>query len=60
MLRLIKNFYADESGATVVEYGLIAALVCVSVISGASMMGSTINNTFVELDDAVNTYAGSQ
>ncbi|MGB3454846.1 MAG: Flp family type IVb pilin, partial [Litorimonas sp.] len=36
MQNLIKNFVNDESGATAIEYGLIAALVAVAMIAGAT------------------------
>lgn len=35
-IKLLKEFSADESGATAIEYGLIAALVGVAIIAGAS------------------------
>jgi pilus assembly protein Flp/PilA len=45
MLRLLK----DESGATAIEYGLIAALISVALIAGASTLGNTLSNTFTNL-----------
>ena len=35
MIRAVKTFWQDQRGATVIEYGLIAALVSVAVIAGA-------------------------
>ena len=43
--RLIK----DESGATAIEYGLIASLVAVAIISGATALGGNLNATFTNL-----------
>lgn len=37
-IKLLKEFSADESGATAIEYGLIAALVGVAIIAGASSL----------------------
>ncbi len=42
----IKNFLQDESGATAIEYGLIAALIAVGIIAAAKSLGSQINDTF--------------
>ena len=40
-------FLRDESGATAVEYGLIAALVSVAGIAALTMMGSSLTNIFL-------------
>ncbi|MEP2947099.1 MAG: Flp family type IVb pilin [Lentilitoribacter sp.] len=53
MLRLIKKFSSDENGATAIEYALIGGLIAVSVISGASLIGNTVNNTLTEIGDTV-------
>jgi len=42
---MFKRFLKDRSGATAIEYGLIAALIAVSLIVGAGTMGNTINET---------------
>jgi len=39
----------DESGATAIEYGLIAALISVALITGATALGGSLNNQFNEL-----------
>lgn len=36
----------DESGATAIEYGLIAALVAVAIIAALSLLGTQLGNTF--------------
>ncbi|WP_298916092.1 Flp family type IVb pilin [uncultured Algimonas sp.] len=46
MQKLIKNFLADESGATAIEYGLIAALIAVAMIAGATAVGDQISAKF--------------
>lgn len=36
----------DQSGATAIEYGLIAALIAVAAIAGMTSLGTTLRNTF--------------
>lgn len=40
------RFWKDQDGATAIEYGLIAALVAVAVITGASLLGVNISGLF--------------
>jgi len=49
MQNLIKNFIQDESGATAIEYGLIAALIAVAMIAGATQLGTAIDTKFSEV-----------
>ena len=57
MLKLITKLQADISGATAIEYGLIAALVSVAAISALSLMGGSLDTMFTavsqQLDSAV-------
>ncbi|MBB3933978.1 Flp family type IVb pilin [Aureimonas phyllosphaerae] len=46
MFKLIKRFRKNESGATAIEYGLIAALVGIAIITGASALGTQLGSTF--------------
>lgn len=46
MLKTFQNFYADESGATAIEYGLIAALVSVAAIGALGLMGDSLKTIF--------------
>lgn len=46
MIRTLKTFWQDQRGATAIEYGLIAALVSVAVIGGASVLGVNISSLF--------------
>jgi pilus assembly protein Flp/PilA len=46
MSNLIARFVRDESGATAIEYGLIAVLIAVAIIGGATALGSKLNATF--------------
>lgn len=49
MTKLFARFLKDESGATAIEYGLIAALISVAIIAGASALGNSLSNTFTNL-----------
>jgi len=57
MLQLIAKLQADASGATAIEYGLIAALVSVASIGALSLMGGSLDTMFTgvsgQLDAAV-------
>lgn len=46
MRNFIKNFANDESGATAIEYGLIAALIAVAIIGALSLLGPKLEATF--------------
>lgn len=57
MTKLFARFLKDESGATAIEYGLIAALISVALIAGATALGNQIGTTFNTLNtklDAAN------
>ena len=43
---MLKRFMNDESGATAIEYGLIAALIALAIIVGARAIGSNLGKTF--------------
>lgn len=49
MKTLFARFLKDESGATAIEYGLIAALISVAIIAGATTLGTSINGVFENL-----------
>ena len=51
MNTLFTRFVRDESGATAIEYGLIAALVAVVIIGALSALGSGLTNTFQSVTD---------
>jgi pilus assembly protein Flp/PilA len=46
MQDFVKRFVADETGATAIEYGLIAALIAVAIIGAARVVGTSISATF--------------
>jgi pilus assembly protein Flp/PilA len=41
-----RRFVKDDSGATAIEYGLIAALVSVAIIAALTLLGNNLNATF--------------
>ena len=49
MSAIFARFMKDESGATAIEYGLIAALISVALITGATALGDALNNQFDNL-----------
>ena len=53
MQNLFTRFIEDESGATAIEYGLIAALIAVGMIVGAGAVGEQVNNKFTEIGEAI-------
>ncbi len=55
MLKQIKSFCVDESGATAIEYGLIAALVSVAAIGALTTMGDTLNTLFSTVSNSMNS-----
>ena len=46
MQNLMNTFVKDESGATAIEYGLIAALIAVAMIAGATAIGDQLSSKF--------------
>jgi len=46
MFNAVKNFRSSESGATAIEYGLIAALIAVVVIGAITAIGTSLNTKF--------------
>jgi pilus assembly protein Flp/PilA len=46
MTKLIARFVGDESGATAIEYGLIASLVGVAIITAVTTLGTKLSDTF--------------
>jgi len=48
--KLIQKFLADESGATAIEYGLIAAGIALVIITIVQTIGGTLNTKFTDLN----------
>ena len=53
MTTLFKTLAKDESGATAIEYGLIAALVAVAAIVGMTALGDSLNAIFGDVADTL-------
>ncbi len=55
MLTAFKVFCNDDSGATAIEYGLIAALVSVAAIGALTAVGNSLNTMFTSVSNSMNT-----
>ena len=53
-MTMIARFFKDESGATAIEYGLIAAGISVAIIAVVQGLGSKLNTTFTSVQNALN------
>jgi len=51
MTKFIKSFLTNESGATAIEYGLIAALIAVAAITAMSTLGNKLSGTFTNVSN---------
>lgn len=45
-MKAITRFFRDEEGATAIEYGLIAGLIAVAIITALTLMGGKLNSLF--------------
>jgi len=52
MLRIM-HFFRDETGATAIEYGLIAAGISVAIITVVGTLGTSLNTTFTSVQTAL-------
>ncbi|WP_174299858.1 Flp family type IVb pilin [Caulobacter sp. S45] len=55
MSKFVTSFMKDESGATAIEYGLIAALIAVVIIAGATTLGNNLSAKFTAIAGNVST-----
>jgi pilus assembly protein Flp/PilA len=53
MTNLVTRFVKDESGATAIEYGLIAAGISVAIIAVVQGLGSKLNTTYTSVNTAL-------
>ena len=49
----IRSFVSDESGATAIEYGLIAAGIAVAIIAAVGLLGDSLESMFTEVGAAL-------
>ncbi len=59
MFTKLQSFGRDESGATAIEYGLIAALISVAAIAAMGAMGDSLQTLFNTVAGELNNAAGS-
>ena len=59
MKTILNRFAKDESGATAIEYGLIATLIGVAIIAGATALGSALGALFTGLGGTISGQATS-
>jgi pilus assembly protein Flp/PilA len=53
MSKFVTRFLKDESGATAIEYGLIAALIAVVLVATLQAVGGSLNSTFTTISSAL-------
>lgn len=53
MKKFLNKIRKDESGATAIEYGLIAALIAVILISSLGLLGNNVSNSFTKISNSV-------
>ncbi len=53
MSKFITRFMTDESGATAIEYGLIAALIAVVIVGAVTAIGKSLTNTFNKISSSL-------
>jgi pilus assembly protein Flp/PilA len=53
MPRIFAGFLRDQSGATAIEYGLIAAGISIAIITVVASLGSALNTTFTSVQTAL-------
>jgi len=51
----VQAFIADEDGVTAIEYGLIATLIGVAIVTAATLVGTNLNNAFQYIADRLVT-----
>ncbi|MDZ5696200.1 Flp family type IVb pilin [Chelativorans sp. M5D2P16] len=54
MKNLVTRFAKNESGATAIEYGLIAGLIAVVIITAVGFVGTDVSNTFQSIANSLN------
>ena len=53
MKNLVSRFLKDESGATAIEYGLIAAGIALAIIAAVNGLGSTLQGKFTSINSSL-------
>jgi len=60
MTSFLKAFVADESGVTAMEYGMIAALIAVVILTTLGLLGGQLNTTFSNIEGALEAANGKK
>jgi pilus assembly protein Flp/PilA len=50
---MVQKFWSDESGATAIEYGLIAAGIALAIITVVNSLGTTLNDKFNSISSSL-------
>ena len=53
MSKFVTRFLKDESGATAIEYGLIAALIAVVIVTAVGLVGTKLTTVFTNVSTAL-------
>jgi len=51
MVQFIKRFWQEEEGVTAIEYGLLAALIALALVAGATALGNGLDTIFQSIGD---------
>lgn len=54
---MVKRLFADEEGQTLIEYGLLAALIAIVAIAILTVLGRKTKDVFVSVNDSMQTAA---
>jgi pilus assembly protein Flp/PilA len=55
LVQFLHSFIRDEDGAAAIEYGLIAALIAIAIIVGATLLGTSLDGLFTRLGNCMAT-----
>jgi pilus assembly protein Flp/PilA len=56
LIHSLRRFWNDESGVSAIEYGLLAALVALAIVTGAGALGTDLNTIFTSIGTKLLTY----
>ncbi len=52
-MQMLRDFFADKSGATAIEYALIAGGISIAIVAAVGTLGTTLNATFTSVSTAL-------
>ena len=50
-MKILQKFLADEAGATGIEYGFLASLIAMALVSGFQSLGNEMQSTYESIDE---------